>query len=132
MTCTDPVADMLTAIRNALQVKFPIVEVKSSKLKEGLLKVLKDEGFIKKFDISKKGAVSYAKVELKYGKNGESVIHSIKRISKPGCRIYNGKAEIPRVKNGFGITVLTTPRGIMSGEAARKAGVGGEVLCEVI
>ncbi len=131
MTCTDPIADMLTAIRNGLRVKFTTVEVKHSRIKEEVLKLLRMTGYIKKYDVVKKGSTPWVKVELKYGKNGENVIHEIKRVSTPGCRVYIKKSEIPLLKNGLGISILTTPQGVMTGEAARKAGVGGELLCEV-
>lgn len=131
MAATDTIADMLTRIRNALSVKFSTVEVPSSRLKEQLLKTLKDEGYIKGFDVHKRGARQFAKIELKYGKNGEQVVHEINRISTPGCRMYIQKQEIPRLKSGYGITILSTNKGIMTGEQARKSGIGGEILCEV-
>jgi small subunit ribosomal protein S8 len=131
MTCTDPIADMLTAIRNALCVKFASVEVKHSRLKEEILKILKTEGYIKKYDVTKKDSYAVARIELKYGKNGEQVIHEIKRVSTPGCRVYLKKADIPNVKNRLGITILTTPNGVKTGATARREGVGGELLCEV-
>ncbi|MBU0580710.1 MAG: 30S ribosomal protein S8 [Candidatus Margulisbacteria bacterium] len=131
MACTDTIADMLTRIRNALAVKFNAVELPLSKMREQILIILKAEGYIGNYEVVKKGNRKFAKVELKYGENGEKVIHEINRVSKPGRRIYITKSEIPRFKNGYGTVILSTNSGILTGKNARKKGVGGELLCEV-
>ena len=126
MAMTDPVADMLTRIRNALRAKKQDVSVPSSKLKGEILKILKEEGYIE--DYTQNGVI---KVRLKYGPADRSVITEIKRISKPGKRVYVDVGGIPRVMNGIGIAVISTSRGIVTDEAARKLGVGGELLFTV-
>jgi len=126
MAMTDPVADMLTRIRNALRAKKQDVSVPSSKLKGEILKILKEEGYIE--DYTQNGVI---KVRLKYGPEDRSVITEIKRISKPGKRVYVDVGGIPRVMNGIGIAVISTSRGIVTDEAARKLGVGGELLFTV-
>jgi len=126
MAMTDPVADMLTRIRNALRAKKQDVSVPSSKLKGEILKILKEEGYIEGY--TQNGVI---KVRLKYGPADRSVITEIKRISKPGKRVYVDVGGIPRVMNGIGIAVISTSRGIVTDEAARKLGVGGELLFTV-
>ena len=126
MAMTDPVADMLTRIRNALRAKKQDVSVPSSKLKGEILKILKEEGYIEGY--TQNGVI---KVRLKYGPEDRSVITEIKRISKPGKRVYVDVGGIPRVMNGIGIAVISTSRGIVTDEAARKLGVGGELLFTV-
>ena len=130
MSMTDPIADLLTRIRNAQAAGKPTVGVGASKLKLAILKVLKDEGYIGAFGVDTAGAKSTLSIELKYH-DGRPVIDRIERISRPGLRIYRGKDEIPRVLGGMGINILTTPRGVMTGRQARKQGLGGELLCEV-
>lgn len=131
MAITDSIADMLTRIRNALGVKFSTVEVPSSLVKEEILKILKSEGYIGNFEVASKGSRKFVKIKLKYGKEGEPVIHEISRVSTPGRRIYRAKSEIPRLKQGYGVTIMTTSKGVMTGAQARKQGIGGEVICEV-
>lgn len=145
---TDPIADMLTRIRNASAVERPAVEMPATKLKKGVAQVLKDEGFVLDYqvghyvvapdggktfqtssDLGRPKAV--LRVFLKYGPEGERVIRKIRRISSPGCRIYRGSTELPRVLDGLGISILTTNRGVMSDRQAREQKVGGEVLATV-
>lgn len=131
MVMTDPIADMLTRIRNANSVYHDKVEIPSSKIKEAVVRILKDEGFIRDFEVIKDTKQGMLKVALKYGSNREKVITGIKRISKPGLRVYAKKDELPRVLGGLGIAVISTSQGIMSDKQARKAGLGGEVLAYV-
>jgi small subunit ribosomal protein S8 len=126
----DPIADMLTRIRNAGSAGLKKVEMPSSKEKAAIAKVLKEEGYISDFAISEDGVKRQLTVELKYV-NGKSVIDGIERVSKPSCRVHCGSREIPRVRNGLGTVILTTPSGVLSGRAAAKANVGGEILCYV-
>jgi small subunit ribosomal protein S8 len=128
---TDPIADMLTRIRNGIQARHPRVEMPASKLKTEVARILKEEGYISNFKVGEEGKKKVLKVFLRYGTDGGSVIGAIERISKPGRRVYVASNEIPKVLGGIGINILTTPRGVMTGKAARKSGVGGEVLCNV-
>jgi small subunit ribosomal protein S8 len=128
---TDPIADMLTRIRNGIRARHPRVEMPSSKLKAEVAKVLKEEGYISNFKIAEEGKKKVLKVFLRYGPSGESNINVIERVSKPGRRVYVGSKEIPKVLGGLGVNILTTPRGVMTGKAARKEGLGGEVLCNI-
>jgi small subunit ribosomal protein S8 len=127
---TDPIADMLTRIRNAQKVQKPLVEVPYSKVKEALAKVLVDEGYLASVDVERNGAKATLKLGLKYYA-GRPVIDRIERVSRPGLRIYRGADELPKVLNGMGIAVVSTSKGVMSDRAARKARIGGEVLCIV-
>jgi small subunit ribosomal protein S8 len=127
MSMTDPIADLLTRIRNAQAGGKPTVAVGASKLKLAILKVLKDEGYIGNFLLEKDGAKSTLTIELKYH-DGRPVIDRIERISRPGLRIYRGKDELPKVLGGLGVAVVSTPKGIMSDARARAEGTGGEVL----
>ena len=128
---TDPIADMLTRIRNAAQAKHATVSIPRSKIKLELARILKQEGFVEGFiDVPEKPQ-GHIKVFLRYDAGNNGVIRGLKRISTPGRRFYVGKDEIPRVRNGLGVAILTTPRGVLTDSAARKAGVGGEVLCHV-
>jgi small subunit ribosomal protein S8 len=129
---TDPIADMLTRIRNGIKARQQRVEMPSSKLKVEIARILKEEGFISNFKASEEGKKKLLKVFLRYDINGESVISSLERVSKPGRRVYVTAREIPRVMGGMGVNILTTPRGVMTGKGARRAGVGGEVLCSVL
>lgn len=131
MTMTDPIADMLTRIRNAFRVSHDSVDIPSSKLKINIAKVLKSEGYIKNFRLVSSGDRRFLRVFLRYDQNGVSVIEGIKRVSKPSCRIYAGYDEIPKVLNGYGINIVSTSKGIMADREARKMGVGGEILCLV-
>jgi len=130
MSMTDPIADMLTRIRNAQGVEKSDVAMPSSKLKVAIAQVLKDEGYIENFSVKAEGAKSELRIELKYYA-GRPVIERIERVSKPGLRVYKGRADIPRVMNGLGIAIVSTPQGVMTDRKARTVGVGGEVLCYV-
>jgi len=127
---TDPIADMLTRIRNAQGVEKADVAMPSSKLKIAIAQVLKEEGYIESFSVINAGAKAELKIELKYYA-GRPVIERIERISKPGLRVYKGRNDIPRVMNGLGVAIVSTPKGVMTDRKARTAGVGGEVLCYV-
>ena len=129
---TDPIADMLTRIRNGLRARHQRVEMPASKLKVEIARILKEEGYITNYKASEEGKKKVLRVFLRYGTNGESVISSLERVSKPGRRVYVAAREVPRVMGGLGVSILTTPRGVMTGKSARKAGIGGEVLCSVV
>ena len=131
MGMTDPVADMLTRIRNAMQAAHEMVNIPSSTLKINLANVLKSEGYIKNLRIISDGRHRYIRVFLKFDKNGIPVIEGLKRISKPSCRVYAGYNEIPEVLNGYGVNIVSTSKGIMTDREARKQKVGGEILCAV-
>ena len=128
---TDPIADMLTRIRNGIQARQQRVEMPSAKLKVEVARILKDEGYISNFKVAEEGKKKVLKVFLRYGTDGVNAISTLDRASKPGRRVYVGAREIPRVLGGLGVNILTTPRGVMTGRDARKAGVGGEILCVV-
>lgn len=128
---TDPIADMLTRIRNAVSVERRNVEMPISKVKRGVAKVLKDEGYIWDWAEVENEPVSCLRIELKYGPSGEKVIRHMKRVSKPGCRVYSRSKDLRPVLNGLGISILSTSQGVMSDRQARVKKVGGEVLCEV-
>ncbi len=128
---TDPVADFLTRVRNAIRAKHQKVDVPASKLKAEIARILKEEGYISNFKTTEENGQKLLRVYLKYGSNNEATITNLERVSKPGCRVYVGRTDIPRVLGGLGINILTTPRGVMTGRDARKQGVGGEVLCQV-
>ncbi|TWH47050.1 30S ribosomal protein S8 [Sporomusa sp. KB1] len=131
MVMTDPIADMLTRIRNANSVYHDKVEIPASKIKQAVVQILKDEGFVRDFDMIADGKQGMIRVSLKYGPNREKVITGIKRISKPGLRVYAKKEQLPRVLGGLGIAIVSTSKGIMSDKLARKEGLGGEVLAYV-
>ena len=128
---TDPIADMLTRIRNAVRVERPHVEMPLSKVKRGLADVLKREGYIWDWSEIEAQPVTQLRIELKYGPNGERVIQKIRRVSKPGRRVYSKARDLRPVLNGLGITILSTSRGVVSDREARQRNLGGEVLCEV-
>jgi small subunit ribosomal protein S8 len=128
---TDPIADMLTRIRNANMANHSTVEIPASKIKLAIADILKKEGFIKEYEFKKDNKQGTIKIFLKYGPNREKVLSGLKRISKPGLRVYARKDELPRVLGGLGIAIISTSQGIMTDKAARKAGVGGEVLCYI-
>ena len=128
---SDPIADMLTRIRNAIIARHPKVDVPGSRLKMEIARILKDEGYILNFKLAEEGVKKVIKIYLKYTPANQPVISKIERISRPGCRVYVGSEEIPRVLGGMGINILTTPRGVMTGSSARKQRVGGELLCQV-
>jgi small subunit ribosomal protein S8 len=131
MTFTDPIADMLTRIRNANMVKHSTVDVPASTMKKRLAEILLHEGFIKGFDVIEDEKQGIIRIDLKYDHNSEKVITGLKRISKPGLRVYAKRNEIPKVLGGLGIAVLSTSKGIVTDKDARKLGVGGEVICYV-
>ena len=131
MTTSDPIADMLTRVRNALRAKHQKVDVPASKLKMEIARILKEEGFIVNFKLAEDGAQRSIRLYLKYTPTNEPAIAAIERVSRPGCRVYVGSSDIPRVLGGLGVNILTTPRGVMTGRDARKEGVGGELLCQV-
>src|SRR6185369_12736983 len=128
---TDPIADMLTRIRNSVQARHAKVDMPASRLKVEIARILKDEGYISHFKTSEEGGRNNLTVFLKYGSKGEKVISNIERVSRPGCRVYVSKTDIPRVLGGLGINILTTSHGIMTGKQARKQGFGGELLCNI-
>ena len=132
MTMSDPIADMLTRIRNANTAKHDTVDVPSSKIKLEIAKILLDEGYIKSYDVVEDGNFKNIHITLKYGADkNEKIITGLKRISKPGLRIYAGKDELPKVLGGLGVAIISTNQGIVTDKQARKAGVGGEVLAFV-
>ena len=127
----DPIADMLTRIRNANQMRYIEVEVPASKIKIEIARILKEEGFISDYSIKKNDVQNMIVLSLKYGKNKERVITGLKRISKPGLRVYVKATEVPRVLNGLGIAIVSTSQGVMTDKEARKASLGGEVLAYI-
>jgi small subunit ribosomal protein S8 len=131
MTMTDPIADMLTRIRNGVQARHDSVEMPSSNIKLAIARVLRDEGFVKNFQLLEDRPFKTLKVDLQYTGKKEPVLTGIKRISKPGLRVYSKATTIPRVFGGLGVAVVSTPRGVMSGQQARRLNVGGEVICHV-
>lgn len=128
---TDPIADMLTRIRNANTANHEVVDIPASRLKQALARILKDEGFINDFERVEEGPQGTLRIKLKYGPDKEKVITGLRRISRPGLRVYTSKTEIPRVLGGLGLVIMSTSRGIMSGKRAKKEGCGGEVLAYV-
>lgn len=128
---TDPVADMLTRVRNAINARHPKVDVPASKLKTEIARILKEEGYILNFKQTEEGAKKFIRLYLKYTPGNVPVISRIERVSRPGCRVYVGSREVPRVLGGLGVNILTTPRGVMTGNTARRENVGGEVLCQI-
>ncbi|HZZ65831.1 MAG TPA: 30S ribosomal protein S8 [Candidatus Baltobacteraceae bacterium] len=128
---TDPIADMLTRIRNANTANHELVNVPASRMKQAVAAILKDEGFITDFERVNEGPQGTIRIKLKYGPNKEKVITGLRRISRPGLRVYTNKTEIPRVLGGLGLVIMSTSRGIMSGKRAKKEGCGGEVLAYV-
>ena len=131
MEMTDPIADKLTRIRNANSVYHDKVEIPGSKIKEAIALILKNEGFIRDYEVIADNKQNVIKVSLKYGANREKVISGLKRISKPGLRVYSQKDQLPKVLGGLGIAIISTSRGVMTDKEARKAGLGGEVLAYV-
>ena len=128
---SDPIADMLTRVRNAIGARHQKVDIPASKLKLELARILKEEGYVSNFKTTEEEGRKVLRVYLKYSDGNEAAISDIKRVSRPGCRVYVGHHEIPRVMGGLGINILTTPKGVMTGRQARKEGLGGEVLCQV-
>ncbi|MBP8035899.1 MAG: 30S ribosomal protein S8 [Negativicutes bacterium] len=131
MVMTDPIADLLTRIRNANLVHHDKVEIPASKIKRAIVQILKDEGFVKDFDVLADGKQGILRVSLKYGPERDRVITGIKRISKPGLRVYAKREQLPKVLGGLGIAIISTSQGLMSDKQARKSNLGGEVLAFV-
>ena len=131
MPVTDPVADMLTRIRNAIQVRHESVLVPNSKMKLAIAKILKEEGYIRDYDMPRGHAHPTLRLHLTYRERREPAIRGLKRVSKPGLRVYVGKGEIPRVYGGLGVAILSTSQGLMAGRQAWRRGIGGELLCYV-
>jgi small subunit ribosomal protein S8 len=127
---SDPIADMLTRVRNAIRARHPKVDVPASKLKTEIARILKEEGYISNYKVQEEEGKLVLRMYLKYG-GTEAAIRDLARVSRPGCRVYVGRDEIKRVQGGLGIAILTTPKGVMTGRQARREGVGGELLCEV-
>jgi len=131
MTMTDPIADMLTRVRNANRALHETVDIPASRIKEDIAKILKEEGYIKDYQIVQENGFNFIRIKMNYGPDRARPITGIKRISKPGLRIYAKKDEIPRVLGGLGVAVMSTSKGVMTGREAKKSGLGGEVLCYV-
>ena len=131
MQITDPIADMLTRIRNANSAKHETVDVPASNMKKAIAEILNDEGYIKSYQIIEDGKQGVIRIALNYGSNKEKVISGLKRVSKPGLRIYAGAEELPRVLKGLGIAIISTSKGVMTDKEARKQNIGGEVLAFV-
>lgn len=131
MSLSDPIADMLTRVRNALRSRHQTVNVRASKIAQGICRVLKDEGYIEDYKRIEDNRQGILRVYLKYGPTGEDVVQELKRISRPGCRVYSGVSDLPRPINGLGIAVVSTSHGVMSDRECRQAKVGGEVLCQI-
>jgi small subunit ribosomal protein S8 len=128
---SDPIADMLTRIRNAMATRHAKVDVPCSKLKMEIARILKEEGYVLNYKLAEEGSRKLIRIYLKYTPGNEPVMSRIERVSRPGCRVYVGCQEIPRILGGMGVNILTTPRGVMTGSQARKQGVGGEILCQI-
>jgi small subunit ribosomal protein S8 len=131
MSMTDPVADLLTRIRNGYKAKLDKVDVPASRLKANIVKVLRDEGFLKGFSLVREEGRAWIKIQLKYDDRGEAIIKGVRRVSRPGLRRYVGSQDVARIRSGAGVAVLSTSKGIMTGQHAKTAKVGGEYLCEV-
>jgi small subunit ribosomal protein S8 len=131
MTMTDPVSDLLTRIRNASDAKHETVDVPSSKLKREITRILKDEGYISGYTLVRDSKQGIIRIQLRYAAGRSSVISSLERISRPGCRVYAGKSGIPSVLGGLGICIVSTSQGIFTGKQAQEKGLGGEVLCTI-
>jgi small subunit ribosomal protein S8 len=131
MNLTDPVADFIARLRNSIRARHAKLDVPASKLKAEIARILKEEGYIANFKTAEEDGKQVLRVYLKYGANNEAAIRDLSRISRPGCRVYVNRDSIKRVQGGLGISIMTTPRGVMTGRQARREGVGGEILCEV-
>ena len=131
MSLTDPIADMLTRINNAIKVKKKEVNISSSRIKVEIAKILKEEGYIRNFKVIDDNRQGILNLSLKYSDDNKSVISGVKRVSKPGCRIYCGNDDIPKVLDGLGIVIISTSKGIATGKKCEEIGVGGEVLCYI-
>ena len=130
MTMTDPVSDLLTRIRNASEAKHETVDIPSSRLKLEIARILKEEGYISSYSLAEDNKQGFIRIQLRYA-GKDTVISSLERISRPGCRVYTGKSEVPLVLEGLGICILSTSRGVLTGKQAKEKGVGGEVLCYI-
>jgi small subunit ribosomal protein S8 len=131
MSMTDPIADMLTRIRNAINRRHASVDIPHSKMKESIARILQDEGFIQRYELVPDGRFQVIRVHLKYAEGRRPVLTHLKRLSTPGRRLYTGAAQIPRALGGMGIVIVSTPRGVLTGTRARRENVGGELICEV-
>lgn len=131
MSLSDPISDMLTILRNANRAKKEKVDIPASKLKMEIIKIFKNEGYVKNFKIIEEGNRSYIRIYLKYTQAGNGIIHNLKRVSKPGLRVYKRKHELPRIFNGFGTSIISTSRGVLTDKKAREQDVGGEVICYI-
>jgi small subunit ribosomal protein S8 len=131
MSMTDPVSDLLTRIRNAASVRHDRMDIPASKMKLEIAKILKQEGYIRTFKMIEEGPQGTIRIYLKYADDGEPVIHGLRRVSRPGRRVYRGVGDLPKVRNGLGVAVISTNRGVLTDEQARGLQVGGEVLCEI-
>ena len=131
MTMTDPVADLLTRIRNASEARHESVNVPSSKLKLEIARILKEEGYISNFSLAEDNRQSVLRIQLRYAAGKNPVISSLERVSRPGCRVYARKSEIPSILGGLGICIMSTSQGIVTGKRAQEKGLGGEVLCTI-
>ena len=131
MSMTDPIADLLVRIRNGHMAHHQTVKVPASRIKTEIVRILKDEGYIEDYGVSEDSHQGTIEIDLKYARGGEPAITGIQRVSRPGRRVYTGKAEIPKVLAGLGITVVSTSKGVMTGSRCRRTGVGGELLCTV-
>jgi small subunit ribosomal protein S8 len=131
MTISDPIADMLTRIRNAIMARHDFVLVPTSRMKLSIARILRDEGFISDYEVLRSKPHREIKIYLKYSDNNQSVLSGLERVSKPGLRVYVGQKEIPRVYGGLGIAILSTPKGVMTGQKAWRLGIGGELLCYI-
>jgi small subunit ribosomal protein S8 len=131
VSLSDPIANMLTVIRNANRVKKEKVDIPSSKLKMEIIKIFKNEGYIKNFKLIEEGERSYIRIYLKYTPTGQSIIHNLLRVSKPGLRVYRKKHELPRIYNGFGTSIISTSKGVLTDKKAREKNLGGEVICYI-
>ncbi|MBN2338603.1 MAG: 30S ribosomal protein S8 [Acidobacteria bacterium] len=131
MTMTDPVADLLTRIRNASRARHETVDVPSSKLKLEIVRILKEEGYIANFSLAEDDKQGMIRIQLRYAAGKSPVITTLERVSRPGCRVYSGKGEIPSVLGGMGICIVSTSQGVLTGKQAQEKGLGGEVLCAI-
>jgi len=131
MAMSDPVADMLTRIRNGIRGKHSKVDIPASRLKSEIARILREEGYVSNYKVIEEGGKPVLRVYLRYAPTKEGVISHLERVSRPGCRVYVERNKIPRVLGGLGINILTTSRGVMTGKSARREGVGGEILCVV-
>ena len=131
MTMTDPVADLLTRIRNASRARHETVDVPSSKLKLEIVRILKEEGYIANFSLAEDDKQGMIRIQLRYAAGKSPVITTLERVSRPGCRVYSSKGEIPEVLGGMGICIVSTSQGVLTGKQAREKGLGGEVLCAI-